>query len=55
VIVRYVGPAITGFAVGGELGATCKAAIGLRSPALKLALLVVAMGMTADLERGYDP
>jgi uncharacterized membrane protein YoaK (UPF0700 family) len=50
-------PAIVGFAVGCGLGATCEAAIGLRSLALPagLALLAVAMGMNADLERGHDP
>jgi uncharacterized membrane protein YoaK (UPF0700 family) len=50
-------PAIVGFAVGCGLGATCEAAIGLRSLALPagLALLAVAMGTTADLEGGHDP
>jgi uncharacterized membrane protein YoaK (UPF0700 family) len=45
-------PAIVGFAIGCGLGATCEAAIGLRSLALPagLALLAVAMGMTANLE-----
>jgi uncharacterized membrane protein YoaK (UPF0700 family) len=47
-------PAIVGFAVGCGLGAICEAAIGLLSLALPagLALLAVAMGMTADLEGG---
>lgn len=47
-------PAIVGFAIGCGLGATCEAAIGLRSLALPagLALLAVAMGMTANLEGG---
>src|SRR6202795_4562934 len=47
-------PAIVGFAIGCGLGATCEAAVGLRSLALPtgLALLAVAMGMTADLEGG---
>jgi uncharacterized membrane protein YoaK (UPF0700 family) len=47
-------PAIVGFAIGCGLGATCEAAIGLRSLALPtgLALLAVAMGMTANLEEG---
>jgi hypothetical protein len=48
-------PAIVGFAIGCGLGATCEAAIGLRSLALPvgLALLAVAMGMTANLEEGH--
>jgi uncharacterized membrane protein YoaK (UPF0700 family) len=47
-------PAIVGFAIGCGLGATCEAAIGLRSLALPagLALLAVAMGMTANIEGG---
>src|ERR1700687_3783347 len=47
-------PAIVGFAIGCGLGATCEAAIGLRSLALPagLALLAVAMGVTAYLEGG---
>jgi uncharacterized membrane protein YoaK (UPF0700 family) len=47
-------PAIVGFAIGCGLGATCEAAFGLRSLALPagLALLAVAMGMTANLEGG---
>ena len=47
-------PAIVGFAIGCGLGATCEAAVGLRSLTLPtgLALLAVAMGMTADLEGG---
>ena len=47
-------PAIVGFAVGCGLGAICEVAIGLLSLALPagLALLAVAMGMTADLEGG---
>jgi uncharacterized membrane protein YoaK (UPF0700 family) len=47
-------PAIVGFAIGCGLGATCEAAVGLRSLALPagLALLAVAMGMTANLEGG---
>src|ERR1700676_3275258 len=47
-------PAIVGFAVGRGLGAKCETAIGLRSLALPagLALLAVAMGMTANLEGG---
>jgi uncharacterized membrane protein YoaK (UPF0700 family) len=46
--------AIVGFAIGCGLGATCEAAIGLRSLALPtgLALLAVAMGMAANLEGG---
>ena len=50
-------PAIVGFAVGCGLGATCAAAIGLRSLALPegLALLAVAMGMTADPGGGHYP
>jgi len=50
-------PAIVGFAVGCGLGATCAAAIGLRSLALPagLALLAVAMGMTADPKGGHYP
>ena len=49
-------PAIVGFAIGCGLGAICEAAIGLWSMALPagLALLAVAMGMTADLEGGQD-
>jgi uncharacterized membrane protein YoaK (UPF0700 family) len=47
-------PAIVGFAIGCGVGATCEAAIGLRSLALPagLALLAVAMGMTANIEGG---
>jgi uncharacterized membrane protein YoaK (UPF0700 family) len=47
-------PAIVGFAIGCALGALCEAAIGLLSLALPagLALLAVAIGMTADLEGG---
>jgi uncharacterized membrane protein YoaK (UPF0700 family) len=47
-------PAIVGFGFGCGLGAMCEAAIGLLSLALPagLALLAVAMGMTADLEGG---
>ena len=47
-------PAIVGFALGCGLGATCEAAIGLWSLGLPagLALLAVAMGMTANLEGG---
>jgi uncharacterized membrane protein YoaK (UPF0700 family) len=47
-------PAIVGFAFGCALGAICQAAIGLWSLALPavLALLAVAMGVTADLEGG---
>jgi len=49
-------PAIVGFAVGCGLGARCETAIGLRSLALPagLALLAVAMGMTANLEGVQD-
>jgi uncharacterized membrane protein YoaK (UPF0700 family) len=49
-------PAIVGFAVGAGLGATCETAIGLRSLALPagLALLAVAMGTTANIERVQD-
>jgi uncharacterized membrane protein YoaK (UPF0700 family) len=49
-------PAIVGFAVGCGLGAKCETAIGLRSLALPagLALLAVAMGMTANLEGVQD-
>src|SRR5258706_14803979 len=44
--------AIVDFAIGCGLGATCEAAIGLRSLALPagLALLAVAMGVTANIE-----
>jgi hypothetical protein len=47
-------PAIVGFAVGCGLGATCEMAIGLRSLVLPvgLALLAVAMAMTANIEGG---
>src|SRR6267378_8097096 len=50
-------PAIVGFAIGCGVGATCEAAIGLRSLALPagLALVAVTMGMTTDLEGGHDP
>jgi uncharacterized membrane protein YoaK (UPF0700 family) len=50
-------PAIIGFAVGCGVGAASEAAIGLRSLALPtvLALLAVAMGMSANLEGGHDP
>ena len=47
-------PAIVGFAVGCGLGAICEVAIGLLSLTLPagLALLAVAISMTADLEGG---
>ena len=47
-------PAILGFAAGCGLGAACEAAIGLTSLALPtgLALLALAMGLTADPDRG---
>ena len=47
-------PTIVGFAVGCGVGAAAEAAIGLRSLALPagLALLAVAMGMSANLEGG---
>jgi hypothetical protein len=47
-------PAIVGFGVGCGLGAICEVAIGLLSLALPagLALLAVAISMTADLEGG---
>jgi uncharacterized membrane protein YoaK (UPF0700 family) len=47
-------PAIVGFAIGCGLGATCEAAIGLRSLSLPagLALLAVVIGRTDNLERG---
>jgi uncharacterized membrane protein YoaK (UPF0700 family) len=50
-------PAIVGFAVGCGVGAASEAAIGLTSLAVPvgLALLAVAMGMTAELEGGHDP
>ena len=49
-------PAIVGFAVGGGLGATCEAAIGLTSLALPvgLAVLAVAMGMNANTAKTRD-
>jgi uncharacterized membrane protein YoaK (UPF0700 family) len=47
-------PAIVGFAIGCAVGAICEATIGLLSLALPagLALLAVAISMTADLEGG---
>jgi uncharacterized membrane protein YoaK (UPF0700 family) len=45
-------PAIVGFAVGCGLGATCDAAIGLRSLALPTGLALLAFVMTANLEGG---
>jgi uncharacterized membrane protein YoaK (UPF0700 family) len=47
-------PAILGFAAGCGLGAACEAAIGLMSLALPtgLALLALAIGLTADPDRG---
>jgi uncharacterized membrane protein YoaK (UPF0700 family) len=49
-------PAIVGFAIGCGLGAACQTAIGLLSLALpaELAVLAVAMGMTANIEGGED-
>ena len=49
-------PAIVGFAIGCGLGAECEAAIGLMSLALPvgLAVLAVAMGMTANIEGSED-
>ena len=49
-------PAIVGFAIGCGLGAACEAAIGLMSLALPvgLAVLAVAMGMTANIEGSED-
>jgi uncharacterized membrane protein YoaK (UPF0700 family) len=49
-------PAIVGFAIGCGLGAACQTAIGLMSLALpaELAVLAVAMGMTANIEGGED-
>jgi uncharacterized membrane protein YoaK (UPF0700 family) len=54
--VMLTWPVIVGFAVGCGLGATCEAAIGLRSLALPagLALLAVTMGTTARLEGVRD-
>jgi uncharacterized membrane protein YoaK (UPF0700 family) len=54
--VMLTWPAIAGFAIGCALGATCEAAIGLRSLALPmgLAVLAVAMGMSADLNEVQD-
>ena len=47
---------IVGFAVGCGLGATCEAAIGLRSLALPvgLAVLAFAMGMNTNFKRSED-
>src|SRR5437868_868607 len=54
--VMLTWPVIVGFAVGCGLGATCEAAIGLRSLALPagLALLAVTMGTAARLEGVRD-
>jgi uncharacterized membrane protein YoaK (UPF0700 family) len=54
---RLTWPAIVGFAIGCGLGAACEAAIGLMSLALPvgLAVLAVALGRTATIERSEDP
>jgi uncharacterized membrane protein YoaK (UPF0700 family) len=43
-------PAIVGFAVGCGVGATCEAAIGLRSLALPAGLALLAVAMSINLE-----
>ena len=48
-------PAIVGFAVGCGLGATCEAAIGLRSLALPAGLALLAVAMSANAEGGQGP
>jgi hypothetical protein len=48
-------PAIVGFAIGCGLGATCEAAIGLRSLALPAGLALIAVAMSTNLERGQGP
>jgi uncharacterized membrane protein YoaK (UPF0700 family) len=45
-------PAIVGFAIGCGVGATCEAAIGLRSLALPAGLALLAVAMSANLEGG---
>jgi uncharacterized membrane protein YoaK (UPF0700 family) len=48
-------PAIVGFAIGCGLGATCEAAIGLRSLALPAGLALIAVAMSTNLEQGQGP
>src|SRR4030088_1698960 len=48
-------PAIVGFAIGCGVGATCEAAIGLRSLALPAGLALLAVAMSANLEGGQGP
>jgi uncharacterized membrane protein YoaK (UPF0700 family) len=48
-------PAIVGFAIGCGVGATCEAAIGLRSLALPVGLALLAVAMSTNLEGGQDP
>src|SRR6266404_9442069 len=48
-------PAIVGFAVGCGLGATCEAAIGLRSLALPAGLALLAVAMSANPRGDQGP
>ncbi len=48
-------PAIVGFAVGCGLGATCEAAIGLRSLALPAGLALLALAMSANPRGDQGP
>jgi uncharacterized membrane protein YoaK (UPF0700 family) len=48
-------PAIVGFAIGCGAGATCEAAIGLRSLALPTGLALLAVAMSANLREDHGP
>jgi uncharacterized membrane protein YoaK (UPF0700 family) len=48
-------PAIVGFAIGCGLGATCEAAIGLKSLALPAGLALLAVAMSTNLEGDQGP
>jgi uncharacterized membrane protein YoaK (UPF0700 family) len=48
-------PAIVGFAIGCGVGATCEAAIGLRSLALPAGLALLAVAMSTNLEGDQGP
>jgi uncharacterized membrane protein YoaK (UPF0700 family) len=48
-------PTIVGFAVGCGLGATCEAAIGLKSLALPAGLALLAVAMSANFEGDHGP
>jgi hypothetical protein len=53
---KHIRPAIAGFMIGGDLGAACEPAFGLRSLALPTgcALLALVLGPVASLRRGVS-